>query len=141
MTRLAEAEVRRRLAGARVAYLGTVTGDGAPHLVPVTFELTGASVVIAVDHKPKRSTALARLRNIAANDRVSVLAEHYDDADWAALWWARADGRARVLTGDPERAEPVRRLCAKYPQYRAEPPAGPVIWIDVARWTGWAYTG
>jgi PPOX class probable F420-dependent enzyme len=141
VTRLAEADVRQRLAGARVAYLGTVTGEDAPHLVPVTFDLAEASIVIAVDHKPKRTTALARLRNIAGNDRVSVLAQHYDDADWAALWWARADGRARVLTDDTDRAEPVRRLCAKYAQYHAEPPAGPVIWIDVERWTGWAYTG
>jgi len=141
VTRLTEREVRRRLAGARVALLGTVTGEDAPHLVPVTFELSGESLVIAVDHKPKRTTALARLRNIAGNDRVSVLAQHYDDADWAALWWARADGRARVLTDGAERAEPVRRLCAKYAQYRAEPPAGPVISVAVQRWTGWAYTG
>jgi PPOX class probable F420-dependent enzyme len=141
VTRLTEPEVRRRLAGARVALLGTVTGDDAPHLVPVTFELSGESLVIAVDHKPKRTTALARLRNIAGNERVSVLAQHYDDADWAALWWARADGRARVLTDEAERAEPVRRLCAKYTQYRAEPPAGPVISVAVQRWTGWAYTG
>ncbi|HEX4249546.1 MAG TPA: TIGR03668 family PPOX class F420-dependent oxidoreductase [Pseudonocardia sp.] len=140
MTRLAEAEVRRRLAEARVAYLGTVTDEGAPHLVPVTFDLTGASLVIAVDHKPKRTTALARLRNIAGNDKVSVLAEHYDDADWAALWWARADGRARVLTDEADRVDPVRRLSAKYAQYREQPPAGPVIWIDVERWTGWAYS-
>jgi PPOX class probable F420-dependent enzyme len=139
--RLAEVDVRRRLAGARVAYLGTVSEQGQPHLVPVTFDLADSVLVIAVDHKPKSTANLRRLRNIAGNDRVSVLAEHYDDDHWEALWWARADGRATVLTEETERAEPVRRLCAKYPQYRAEPPAGPVIRIAVDGWSGWAYTG
>jgi PPOX class probable F420-dependent enzyme len=139
--RLAEEDVRRRLAGARVAYLATVSEQGRPHLVPVTFDLTDSVLVIAVDHKPKSTANLRRLRNIAGNDRVSVLAEHYDDDHWAALWWARADGRATVLTEETERADPVRRLCAKYPQYRAEPPVGPVIRIAVDGWSGWAYSG
>ena len=51
----------------------------------------------------------------------------------------RADGEARVVEDDEERAEPVRLLCEKYPQYRERPPAGPVVEIRVTRWTGWAY--
>lgn len=136
--RLDEARCRHRLAVARVAVLATVSPSGRPHLVPVTFELTGSVIVIAVDQKPKRTTALARLRNIAGNDQVAVLAQHYEE-DWTALWWVRADGRARVLTDATARAEPVRRLSAKYPRYRDDPPAGPVIWIDVERWSGWSY--
>ena len=137
--RLGEAEIRRRLGEARVAYLATVSAHGRPHLVPVTFDLTGSAIVIAVDQKPKSTTNLRRLGNIAANERVAVLAEHYDDDRWSALWWVRADGRARVLTDAGDRAEPVRRLRAKYPQYRADPPEGPVIWIDIDGWAGWAY--
>lgn len=139
MTRLTEDEARRLLGSARVAYLATVTEQNRPHLVPVTFELHADVIVIAVDQKPKSTAELRRLRNIAGNDRVAVLAEHYDDADWSRLWWVRADGSARVLTD--ERAEPVRRLRAKYPQYRADPPAGPVIRIEVDRWTGWRHAG
>jgi hypothetical protein len=29
-------------------------------------------------------------------------------------------------------------LAAKYPQYREQPPPGPVIRIEVVRWTGWS---
>jgi PPOX class probable F420-dependent enzyme len=118
-----------------VARLATADGSGAPHVVPVVFALREDVVVIAVDHKPKRSTDLKRLRNIAANSRVSLLADHYDE-DWTQLWWVRADGHARVLTGDT-RAEPVRRLVAKYPQYASRPPDGPVIHIDITTWRGW----
>lgn len=138
--RLADSQARELFGAARVAYLATVTELDRPHVVPVTFDLHREVVVIAVDHKPKSTTDLRRLRNIAGNDGVAVLAEHYDDADWTRLWWVRADGRARVLTGERDRAEPVRRLCAKYPQYRADPPTGPVIRIEVDRWTGWRHT-
>lgn len=98
----------------------------------------GDRILHAVDHKPKRTADLRRLRNIRENPRVSVLADHYDE-DWERLWWVRADGEARVVEDDEERAEPVRLLCEKYPQYRERPPAGPVVEIRVTRWTGWAY--
>jgi PPOX class probable F420-dependent enzyme len=131
---------RHLLASARVARLATVDERGQPHLVPVTFATAGDTVVIPVDHKPKRTTDLRRLRNIRGNPRVSVLADHYDD-DWQRLWWARADGTARILEGGEERAEALHRLAQRYPQYREHPPDGPVIAVDVARWSGWAYAG
>jgi PPOX class probable F420-dependent enzyme len=128
------AEARRRFAAARVARLATVGADGAPHLVPVTFALHGDTVAIAVDHKPKRTTRLRRLRNIEANPRVSLLADEYTD-DWDRLWWVRADGIARVVRdGEPVA---VGWLVAKYPQYADRPPAGPVILVEVAAWRGW----
>jgi PPOX class probable F420-dependent enzyme len=128
-------QARSLFGSARVAHLATADGFGAPHVVPVVFALRDDVVVIAVDHKPKRSTDLKRLRNIAANSRVSLLADHYDE-DWTQLWWVRADGHARVLTGDA-RTEPVRWLVAKYPQYAARPPDGPVIHVNVTTWRGW----
>lgn len=133
-----EAEARARFAAARVARLATV-GDGRPHLVPVTFALRGDMLAIAVDHKPKRTTELRRLRNVEANPRVSLLADHYDE-DWTRLWWVRADGTARVLRADG-RAEPVGWLVAKYPQYAGRPPAGPVILVEVTGWRGWTAAG
>ncbi len=89
-------EARRRFASARVARLATVSAQGRPHLVPCTFALDGDSIYVAVDHKPKTTTNLKRLRNIAANPNVAMLADHYDE-DWQSLWWARADGVASVL--------------------------------------------
>lgn len=124
------------VADVRIARLATVGTDGRPQLVPITFALRGNVIVTAVDHKPKSSSNLARLRNIEADDRVSVLIDHYDE-DWTRLWWVRFDGRARILRG-PDRAEPISWLVAKYEQYRAVPPAGPVIWIAVTNRRGWS---
>ena len=134
-------EARSRLAAARVAHLATAAADGRPHVVPCSFALLDdATVVSAVDHKPKRTTALRRLANIAANPRVALLADHYDE-DWDALWWARADGTARVIEpgAEPElRAAAVRALAARYPPYRERPPAGALVVIAVERWSGWS---
>jgi PPOX class probable F420-dependent enzyme len=93
-----------------------------------------------VDHKPKSTARLQRLRNIQAHPRVALLADHYAD-DWTRLWWVRADGEAAVLGAAAEAAGavgPLRLLAARYPQYAARPPAGPVIAVRVDRWTGWA---
>jgi len=66
-----------------------------------------------------------------------VLADHYEET-WDLLWWVRADGRAAILDDPDEMARPIRLLVARYAQYRATPPDGPVISIRVERWTGWA---
>lgn len=137
--RLDEGEARRRFAGARVARLATVDASNAPHLVPVTFAVLGDEVVFAIDAKPKSTTDLRRLRNIAGNPRVSLLVDHYDD-DWTRLWWVRADGTAAVHTDDAHRREPLAALEGKYPQYTETPPAGPVVRIAVTAWRGWAWS-
>jgi PPOX class probable F420-dependent enzyme len=134
-----EAEACRRFATARVARLATVDAGGRPHLVPIVFEVAGDTVYSAVDAKPKRTTALRRLANIAANPHVALLVDHYDDADWDALWWVRADGTARVVdAGAIEGRTAIRLLAERYPQHRDRPPSGPVIAVDVERWLGWA---
>lgn len=138
MPELSSDAARERFAVARVARLATVSAAGVPHLVPLTFAVAGDTIVSAVDAKPKRTTALRRLRNVREHPRVALLADHYDDADWTALWWARADGAARVLEpGDPEAEAAVACLRERYAQYRAAPPAGPVLHVRVERWTGW----
>ncbi|ASU80223.1 TIGR03668 family PPOX class F420-dependent oxidoreductase [Actinopolyspora erythraea] len=131
----------RLLGRARVARLGTVGRDGQPHLVPVTFALpddSGGRIATAVDHKPKSTTSLRRLRNIERNPLVSVLADHYSE-NWEELWWVRADGEASVRTAE-EVPEAVRALAGKYEQYREHPPEASVIVIAVRRITGWAAT-
>ncbi len=149
--RLDAGAARRLFAGSAVARLATVTPAGHPHIVPVTFVLDsrpgqGDWVYTAVDHKPKSTARLQRLRNIQAHPRVALLADHYAD-DWTRLWWVRADGEAAVLGAAAEAAGaadaagaagPLRLLAARYPQYAARPPAGPVIAVRVDRWTGWA---
>ncbi|HEU4541894.1 MAG TPA: TIGR03668 family PPOX class F420-dependent oxidoreductase [Jiangellaceae bacterium] len=135
--RLDEGECRKRFAVARIARLATTGNDHQPHLVPVTFALTGDRITTAVDQKPKSTTNLRRLHNIAANPRVSLLVDHYTD-DWSKLWWVRADGTASVHTDDTRRHAVIRALAAKYAQYRDDPPQGPVIEILIHTWRGWA---
>lgn len=127
-------DMRELFASVPVARLGTVDPSGAPHLVPIVFALTGDVIHSAVDAKPKRTRHLRRLANIAANPRVTVLADHYED-DWSRLWWVRADGVARVLA---ESAAGLAALAARYPQYRATPPPGPFLEITVERWSAWS---
>ena len=134
---LAEDQARSLFAAARVARLATANSRGQPHLVPVTFAVAGDMVYIAVDHKPKTTVNLKRLRNISVNPAASLLADRYSD-DWSTLWWARGDGQAQVLTDEAARQDPVDLLVAKYPQYVERRPEGPVISISVARWSGWA---
>jgi PPOX class probable F420-dependent enzyme len=147
-----QVEARARLTAARVGRLATVTPGGMPHLVPVVFALADDVLYTAVDGKPKTTMALQRLANIDASGRASVLVDHYTD-DWSALWWVRVDGSARVLAaGDDGRgpltsSEPpgqagagLNALRLKYPQYVAQPPAGPVIAVHLTRWRWWEAT-
>ncbi len=144
--RLAQAECRRRFAAARVARLASVDVAGGAHIVPVTFALLpsggrGADagrdlIVFAIDHKPKTTTRLRRLDNLAAEPRVSFLVDHYDDVDWQQLWWVRADARARLP--EPERDDALAALAAKYPQYQEVPLTGMVVGAVVMRWLGWS---
>lgn len=129
--------MRRRVGEARVGRLATVDESGRPHLVPFCFVLDGDTLYSAVDRKPKRTTALRRLENVRANPSAAVLVDHYED-DWSRLWWVRLDGRARIVEGGAERARALGLLEAKYEQYRAEPPEGPVLAIEVERWRGWS---
>ncbi|WP_155340535.1 TIGR03668 family PPOX class F420-dependent oxidoreductase [Acrocarpospora corrugata] len=133
-----EGAARDRFVTARSARLGTVGEGGVPHLVPIVFAVDGDALAFVVDHKPKRTTDLRRLRNIAGNERVCVLVDHYED-DWTRLWWARADGRALIVEDVGVRELWIDRLAARYGQYRERRPDGPVVVISVERWQGWAY--
>lgn len=129
------AEARARFAAARVARLATADAHGRPHLVPIVFAVQRERIYSAVDAKPKRSTALRRLQNVRVNPEVSLLVDHYDE-DWSRLWWARAEGIARVLEADqPEAQRAVALLQERYPQQQA---VGPVLAVDVRRWSGWS---
>jgi PPOX class probable F420-dependent enzyme len=133
-----QAEARRRAGQARVARLATVTGEGRPHLVPITFALDGDLLVTAVDAKPKRDRRLKRLANIAANPAVSVLVDAYAE-DWSQLWWVRVDGTASIVErGEPTFDAAVELLVAKYAQYAEQRPAGPVIAVAVEATRGWS---
>jgi len=129
--------MRALVAEARVARLATTEADGRPHLVPLCFALEGDVLYSAVDRKPKRSPRLRRLENVALHPEVTLLVDHYEE-DWSRLWWVRLRGTARVLEEGPEHARALSLLAAKYEQYRAEPPTGPVIAVGLGEWRGWS---
>lgn len=119
-----------------MARLATTDPDGRPHLVPIVFALESDTLYSAVDRKPKRSSKLQRIENARARPDVTILVDHYED-DWSHLWWIRLRGRARVLDDGDER-ERAPLLQEKYPQYRAEPPDGAVLAVDVTEVREWS---
>jgi PPOX class probable F420-dependent enzyme len=125
-----------RLTTARVARLATTDPDGRPHLVPIVFALEGETLYTAVDRKPKRSAKLRRIENARARPDVTILVDHYEE-EWDRLWWIRLRGRARVLDHGDERERALMLLQEKYPQYRAEPPDGAVLAVDVIEVLEW----
>lgn len=128
-----------RFSQSSVAVLGTVDADGVPHLVPVVFAIPeGRTDVLytAVDAKPKTTRRLRRLANIEANPAVSLLVDHYDE-DWNRLWWVRADGTASIHLSGEEVAAGYAHLRAKYSQYQRVELDGPVVSVEIRRWSSW----
>ncbi len=123
-------------AAAPVAVLATVDSESVPHVVPVVFAVSGGVVYTAVDAKRKTTRRLRRLANIAANPRVSMLVDHYDD-DWSQLWWVRVDGLAEVHESGDQMAIGYAVLRQKYLQYERIALDGPVVTVDVQRWSSW----
>jgi len=139
-TQMDEADLRRRVVEARVARLATIEADGRAHLVPICFVVEGDRLYSAVDQKPKRSRDLRRLRNLRERPWATVLVDHYEE-DWSRLWWARLRGPARIIESADDMQRALAPLIEKYPQYRREPPPGPVIALDVVERRGWAAAG
>lgn len=112
--------------------------DGSPRLVPITFALVDGLICSAVDEvKPKTTTRLARLADVARDPRVGVVVDHYAE-DWTALWWIRIDGTAAVHADGALRDRALAALTSKYSPYAAAPPDGVVLVITPSRWSCWS---
>ena len=124
----------------RVAHLATADAAGVPHVVPICFALVGDRVYVSLDEKPKQGAPmqLRRVRNIEANPEVAVVADLYDDDDWAQLGFVLVRGRATILSNGDEHRRAVAALRGKYAQYRAMAlDDRPVIAIAIERVTTW----
>ncbi len=127
-----------------VGILASVDSEGRPHQVPVVFARVGSLLWSPVDAKPKAAGELARVRNLRANPRASLLLDHYDE-NWTRLWWLRVDANARVAEppdpdADPEVTAAVAALRRKYRQYHDIPVlrAPPTLLaLDPIAVTGW----
>jgi PPOX class probable F420-dependent enzyme len=137
-SKLSEVE-RRFLAHRRIAHLATADSRAVPHVVPVCFVMSEDTLYITIDEKPKRQpgAALKRLRNIAENPAVAVVADRYDE-DWSLLGWVMLRGHAEVLTDGTEHHEAQALLRSRYPQLKAmQILQQPVIAVRVERTTSW----
>ena len=130
------ATARRRLADARVGRLTTVTADQRPHIVPCCFVLHRQTVLSAVDAKPKSTLFLRRLQNLLNNRNASLLVDHYSE-DWTTLWWVHVDGTGRVIHEGDAYERALTLLAGKYEVYQSDRPPGPVIALDIERWSTW----
>ena len=89
----------------------------------------------AEDHH--RARAARRHRAHGPGPRCS--SDHYDDADWSALWWVRVRGPAAVHDpADPVVTTARAALSEKYLQYRQSPPMGPTYSILIESLTWWS---
>ncbi len=108
---------RRFLEAQRVAHLATADARAVPHVVPVCFAIADETLYMTIDEKPKRDpgSPLKRLRNIAENPAVAILADRYED-DWTRLGWVMLRGWAVILPEGSEHARAQALLRARYPQ-------------------------
>jgi PPOX class probable F420-dependent enzyme len=123
-----------------VARLGLLDDHGHPRVLPITFVAFGGAVWSAIDQKPKRSEAPpARVEFLRRRPQSTVTIDHYEE-DWSRLAWVQLLGRTDVL--DVAGHEPaLAALCARYPQYRAQPPPGPLLRMVPERALTWRAAG
>ncbi|HEV2189714.1 MAG TPA: TIGR03668 family PPOX class F420-dependent oxidoreductase [Stellaceae bacterium] len=131
-------EQRRFIETRRVGHLATADATGAPFLTPVCFGLSGDTLYVTIDEKPKRrDVPLKRVRNILENSNAAFIVDRYDE-DWARLGWVMLRGQADILDAGEEHDRAQALLREKYPQYRTMNLAGlPVIALRIARVASW----
>jgi PPOX class probable F420-dependent enzyme len=137
--KLSEDEARVRLAEHDHAVLSTVHAARGVDAVPVVYAIDDHGFVgVPIDRvKPKASLRLQRERNLEADPRATLLADHWDAANWSRLWWVRAELRWH-REPDSGREESLAGLLAeRYPQY-GEQPFDRVLVFETVRVSGWA---
>lgn len=109
-----------------------------PHLIPVCYAVTGTTLYITVDEKPKRQDIpLRRVRNIRENPQAAFVVDRWDE-DWSRLGWIMLRGPAEILDAGPEHDRAQALLIARYPQYRTMSLSDlPVIALRIVRATDW----
>lgn len=129
----------RFIRAARIAHLATADAHRQPLAVPICFVFDGKKFFSPLDEKPKRTAPrkLKRARNIVENPQVSLVIDRYDE-NWRRLAYILVIGKARMLFRGARHAGAVKRLRAKYPQYRRMAiNERPMILITPLRWIIW----
>jgi PPOX class probable F420-dependent enzyme len=125
----------RLLETERVARLGLLDESDRPRVLPVTFALYEGELWSAIDRKPKRPGEPARVARLRRRPDAALLVDVYDD-DWSRLAWVELRG---PVTIEPLLEAPLAALAAKYPQYVAQPPQGPLLRLAPERVSCWRF--
>jgi PPOX class probable F420-dependent enzyme len=120
---------------APVARLGLLDERDRPRVLPVTFAVFEDALWSAIDQKPKRSAEPARVRRLRRRPEATLLVDAYFD-DWSRLEWVELSGRVSILDA-ADAGDALQALAAKYPQYRTEPPPGPLLRLAPERFACW----
>jgi PPOX class probable F420-dependent enzyme len=120
---------------APVARLGLLDERDRPRVLPVTFAVFEDALWSAIDRKPKRSAEPARVRRLRRRPEATLLVDAYFD-DWSRLEWVELSGDVSILEA-AEAGAALDALAAKYSQYRAEPPPGPLLRLAPERFACW----
>ena len=141
--RLDDDRARALLAAHDHAVLCTVHPDRGVDAVPAVYAVDDdGHVGVPVDRvKSKASPRLQRERNLEADPRATLLAEHWDPDDWSQLWWVRAELRWRGDDVEDRAAGLAAQLVQRYPQYRGDRPFERVLVLRIVGLTGWAADG
>jgi PPOX class probable F420-dependent enzyme len=120
------------LTAERVARLALLDEEDLPRVLPVTFAVWEGAVWSAIDRKPKRTAEPARVRRLRRRPDAALLVDRYDD-DWTRLAWVELRGSVSIEPAGPA----LEALAERYEQYRAEPPPGPLLRLEVERAVWW----
>ena len=120
----------------RVARLGFVDDADHPRVLPVTYALAEDALWSAVDEKPKTAPEPARLRYLRRRPDAALTVDRYDD-DWGRLAWVQALGEVAIVDA-ADAPGAMEALRAKYEQYRASAPPGPLIRLRPRRLLWWS---
>jgi hypothetical protein len=131
-----EARCRARLSAARDRPPRHGAPDGRPHVVACCFAVQGDRLWTAVDAKPKDHPRLQRLDNVARSPVGEPARRPLRGGLGRAVVGARGRARRRCSASGEEHEAALAALVAKYAQYAAAPPRGPVIAVAVERWRG-----
>jgi PPOX class probable F420-dependent enzyme len=94
MASLADALVKRLLAGRYIASLATESPDGSIHMVAVWFWFDGSHVFVGTSSRSRKA------RNVQSNPKVSLMIDARDPAATCGITIA---GDAQILTDDSSR--------------------------------------
>lgn len=137
--KLADHEAQARLAAHDHGILCTLHAGRGVDAVPVVYVVDEDGYLgIPIDLvKPKASLRLQRERNLEADPRATLLAEHWDRADWSRLWWVRAELSWQDGPASGRAAALADALAARFPQYHDQPFVR-VLVLRILGVTGWA---